>query len=92
MRKPENRVFRIQRPDGSFRGSGPAGGRGTGERKAKIWSEPAHVKTHLKLAGSHRDTMQEMIRKAGAEGSVVIEYELVERRRIPVEEFMDDGG
>lgn len=82
-----DRVFRIQRPDGSFRGSGPTG-RSSGY---KIWHSPAHVKTHLKLASTHRDSPEEMARKAGADGDVVVEYELREIRRIPVTDFLTDG-
>lgn len=88
---PSDRVYRIQRPDGSFRGSGHAGGKEQGNRKAKTWEKPAHVKTHLKLAASYKDDPSEIVRLADAVGNVVIEYELVERRRIPVEEFLSDG-
>lgn len=82
-----DRVFRIQRPDGSFRGAGPQGK----SSAHKVWHSPAHVKTHLKLASSFRDSPEEMARRAGADGDVVIEYELREVRRIPVEEFLSDG-
>jgi hypothetical protein len=57
--------------------------------KVKTWDSPGKVKAHLKLAATYEDEPSEIVRKAGAEGNVVIEYELVERRRIPVEEFLN---
>jgi hypothetical protein len=99
MASTSDRVFRIQRPDGSYRGAG-MGGTGTKERhghqvrvgpKAKVWDSAAKVKNHLKLNSDHRDSVDDIVRKAGAEGSEVVEYELVERRRTPVKEFLADG-
>lgn len=81
-------VFRIQRPDGSFRGSGHEGGKGRGQRKAKTWEKSSHVKNHLKLAGHYSDGPEEIVRKADAEGSVVVEYRLVEVGRTPVVDFL----
>lgn len=91
MSKESDRVYRIQRPDGSFRGSGHTGGREGGDRKVKVWTSPAHVKNHLKLAGHYSDSPEEIVQKADAQGSVVVEYRLVEVRRTPVESFLEEG-
>lgn len=90
-------VFRIQRPDGSFRGEGHEGGKKSGQRKVKTWRRRSDVKNHLKMAGGdgrsvHRLSSKEIARNADAAEDVVIEYELREIRRVPVTDFLDDVG
>jgi hypothetical protein len=85
-----NLMYRIQRKDGSFRGSGVSGGLEGEQQKVKTWSQASHVKSHLKLASNYSDSLEEMVEKAGAVGDEVVEYELVERRRIPVKEFLSE--
>jgi hypothetical protein len=84
-RHPARRLYQIQNPDGSFRGEGPYG-RSSGP---KFWRTPSHVKNHLKLASGHRDSAAEIVDNAGAKGAVVVEYDLVEVARTPVEDFLD---
>jgi hypothetical protein len=86
MPTPNDAVYRIQRPDGSYRGAG-AGGQA--QVMGKVWTSSAAVKNHLRVGAHWSDSVKEVVRKALAAGSEVVEYELVERRRVPVEEFLE---
>ena len=92
------RVYRVQNPDGTWRGEGCEGGAKEGQRKVKTWNKPGHLKNHLKMAGSlgggssYRHTPKALVEHAGLTGAEVVEYELVEVRRIPVEEFLRGNG
>jgi hypothetical protein len=81
-------VYRILTPQGTFRGSGHTGGKASSSQRLKTWNRPAEVLNHLLLHAHYSDTPREIVRKGDLEGCMVVEYELVERRRIPVEEFL----
>lgn len=60
-------------------------------KKGKVWSLINHIKSHLRHI-EHYD-YEEKKRVSDLpllKGAVVIEYELVEKRRIPIEEFMKE--
>jgi hypothetical protein len=81
--KRSGSLFQILMPDGS-----PRGGGYHGTDRPKFWKRASHVKNHLKLSSTHRHTPEEVVRNAGVEGAVVVEYGLVEIKRTPVEDFL----
>lgn len=86
------RVFKIQRPDGTFRGPGKK----HRERVlGKVWVRVSDVRNHLKVGASYKDDIDTILRKAGAEQDEVVEYELREVSRVSTREFMEkreEGG
>lgn len=83
-------VYRIERPDGTFRGSGSTG-KGKGHELHKLFRSGADVIRHLKLASSTRSLFPvERLVLAEARDDVVVEYELREVRRIPTEDFLKE--
>lgn len=86
-RKKRETVYRIQNPDGSFRGAGR-----TGKGSPKTWRTKGHLKSHLRVNSHWDNTIQEVVENAQAGGSEVVEYELREVRRYPVEELFDGAN
>lgn len=82
-------AYRIRRPDGTFRGPGKKGAAGS---RGKLWPTSAEARKHLMLGSQWNSSLEEVVETAGAQGCDVIEYELVEVRRIPVREFLGAHG
>lgn len=60
-------------------------------KKGKLWNLKSHIKNHLRILEHYDYAQHKMISDADKiNGSIVIEYELVEKRRIPIEEFMKE--
>lgn len=78
-------VYRVRRPDGTFRGPGKRGETGS---RGKVWPSTAEVRKHLTIGVPWNSLLDEAIAAADAEGCEVVEYELREVRRIPVREFL----
>jgi hypothetical protein len=87
-----DRVYRIERPDGTFRGAGP---RGRGHTP-KLFQSEADVSRHLKLGSGMlpRDGRSVEARLAASDATAdeVVEYVLVEKRRVSTEDFLKERG
>jgi len=84
-----DRVYRIRRPNGTFRGPGKRGETGS---RGKLWPNSAETRKHLMIGSHWNSSVDEVVETAGAEGCEVVEYELREVRRIPVREFLARGA
>ena len=84
MAKPEF-IYKVQRSDGLF----SAGGSYDRYTKAgKVWKSLGHVITALKLKSSDWSRSPTDWLAQFRDDEVVIEYEIVERRRISVRDLM----
>jgi hypothetical protein len=61
------------------------------KKDGKMWNLISHIKSHLKNV-THYDYVnyQHINDIDKLAGSIIIEYEIVEKRRIPIEEFMKE--
>jgi hypothetical protein len=90
------RVYRIQKEDGSFRGEGRGGGSNDGEKRLKTWHRPGDVRNHVKMSAAggtavHRMNPRQIADGAGCGSSDVVEYELREVKRTSVVDFLGEG-
>lgn len=104
MRDPKRIMFKLLYPDGTYSLGGTPRRKYSfsngytvddlefrSSKNGKIWSRLAFLKNHLRLLSHYDHTQKKMISDIPKlKGSVVIEYELVEKRRIPIEEFMKE--
>ena len=79
-------VFKVRnRDDGSYREAGRNPARSSAE--GKTWRELYHVKNYLKQFFHWSDSITERMNKVG--NVEVVEFELEEKRVIPVEDLLN---
>lgn len=84
-------VYKIERSDKQF-SKGNSYGRAS--KLGKIWTSIGALRNHFhnftNYAFRNHDNRKKMIVKYPDLSAVVVEYELVEKRRIPVKEFIQE--
>ncbi len=60
-------------------------------KTGKMWNLVGHIKNHLRVLEHYDYNLKKHVSDADKlGGSFIIEYELVEKRRIPIEEFVKE--
>lgn len=82
-------LFRILMPDGKYASGGDHYPMHT-SKEGKVWRLASHLKNHFNqfFSGRYSDRLKDI--QDVYDGAVVIEYEMVETRRVPVKEWVKE--